>query len=43
MTPAEYDAWYDTDRGRWIGETEYGLLTELLTPQFSDHVLDRRY
>lgn len=40
MKAAEYDAWYDTDRGRWIGETEYRLLTELLTPQFGDHVLD---
>lgn len=40
MKAAEYDAWYETDRGRWIGETEYRLLTELLTPQFSDHVLD---
>lgn len=40
MNASEYDAWYDTDRGRWIGETEYRLLTELLTPQFSDHVLD---
>lgn len=40
MTPAEYDAWHDTDLGRRIGETEHRLLTELLTPQFSDRVLD---
>ena len=40
MRAAEYDAWYDTDRGRWIGETEYQLLSELLTPQFGEHVLD---
>lgn len=26
MTPAEYDAWYDTPRGRWIGECEYRLV-----------------
>jgi len=23
MTPAEYDAWYDSPRGRWIGESEW--------------------
>lgn len=40
MKAAEYDAWYETDRGRWIGETEYRLLNELLTPKCSDHVLD---
>lgn len=25
-SPAQYDAWYSTPRGRWIGETEFGLL-----------------
>lgn len=28
MNPAEYDAWYDTPRGRWIGETELQLLLD---------------
>lgn len=23
MTPEQYDAWYDTPRGRWIGELEW--------------------
>lgn len=30
MSPAEYDAWYETGRGRWIGETEYRMLRSLL-------------
>jgi SAM-dependent methyltransferase len=30
MTPEEYDAWYRTPRGSWIGETEYRLLREAL-------------
>ena len=30
MTPAEYDAWYRTPRGSWIGETEYRLMREAL-------------
>ncbi|MEW5787323.1 MAG: class I SAM-dependent methyltransferase [Pseudomonadota bacterium] len=29
MTPAEYDAWYATPRGRWIGETEFRLLAAM--------------
>jgi len=40
MTPAEYDAWYDTDRGRWIGETEYRLLSAMLAPSHGESVLD---
>ena len=40
MTPADYDAWYDTPRGRWIGETEYRLLRELLAPQADERILD---
>lgn len=27
---ADYDAWYDTPRGRWIGDTEYRLVSGLL-------------
>jgi SAM-dependent methyltransferase len=40
MTPAEYDAWYRTPRGSWIGETEYRLLREVLAPPPGASVLD---
>lgn len=40
MNPADYDAWYDSERGRWIGETEYRLLLNELAPRTGDRVLD---
>lgn len=40
MNPADYDAWYDTPRGRWIGETEYALATRGLAPQANGTLLD---
>ncbi|KPK08722.1 MAG: hypothetical protein AMJ64_02645 [Betaproteobacteria bacterium SG8_39] len=40
MTPEQYDAWYNTPRGRWIGETEYRLLIELLRPSPNARMLD---
>lgn len=40
MTPEQYDAWYDTPRGRWIGNAEYGLVRSLLDLQPGDTVLD---
>lgn len=40
MTPADYDAWYHTPRGRWIGDTEYALAARLLAPQAGDSLLD---
>ena len=40
MTPAEYDAWYRTPRGRWIGETEYRLLRAMLALAPGASVLD---
>lgn len=40
MTPEQYDAWYQTPRGRWIGETEYRLLIALLRPAPSAGILD---
>ncbi|MCL4745277.1 MAG: methyltransferase domain-containing protein [Burkholderiaceae bacterium] len=40
MTPERYDAWYDTPRGRWIGNAEYGLIRSLLDPRPGDRVLD---
>lgn len=40
MTPAQYDAWYDTPRGRWVGETEFRLLRRLAAPQPGETLLD---
>ncbi|HQS80953.1 MAG TPA: class I SAM-dependent methyltransferase [Thiobacillus sp.] len=40
MNPADYDAWYHTARGRWVGETEYALAARLLAPQAGDSLLD---
>ncbi|CAH1745168.1 protein of unknown function [Thauera humireducens] len=40
MNPADYDAWYDSERGRWIGETEYRLLVHELAPRPGDRTLD---
>lgn len=40
MDAAAYDAWYDTARGRWIGETEYRLLQRSLAPAPADSLLD---
>lgn len=28
MNPGQYDAWYDSPRGRWIGNTEYRLRSD---------------
>lgn len=40
MTPEQYDAWYDTPRGRWIGRAEWALLRSALALQAGDSVLD---
>ena len=40
MQPEQYDAWYATPRGEWIGGVEYRLLDELLTPHCGETVLD---
>jgi SAM-dependent methyltransferase len=40
MTPADYDAWYDTPRGRWVGETEFRLMRRLLAPRPGETLLD---
>jgi SAM-dependent methyltransferase len=40
MDPADYDAWYATPRGRWIGETEYALAARLLAPRAGASLLD---
>jgi SAM-dependent methyltransferase len=40
MTPQDYDAWYDTPRGRWIGEREWTMVRDALRLQRGDSVLD---
>lgn len=40
MTPADYDAWYDTPRGAWIGATEYRLVRRLAGYQSGESLLD---
>lgn len=40
MNPADYDAWYGTPRGRWIGETEFTLIRKMLDPQRGENLLD---
>ena len=40
VTPGQYDAWYDTPRGRWIGSTEWALLRSALELQAGNSVLD---
>jgi SAM-dependent methyltransferase len=40
VDPNDYDDWYQTPRGRWIGETEYRLLHKLLAPAPGERLLD---
>lgn len=40
MEAAEYDAWYETDRGKWIGGAEYSLILKRLQPKPDEHLLD---
>jgi SAM-dependent methyltransferase len=40
MSPDEYDAWYRTPRGNWIGTTEFALLARLLDSRPGETVLD---
>lgn len=40
LTPAEYDAWYSTARGRWIGHAEWCVLQQLLAANAQECVLD---
>jgi SAM-dependent methyltransferase len=40
MTPDQYDNWYHTARGRWIGETEFRLIMGLLEPEPGARILD---
>lgn len=36
----EYDSWYQTPRGQWIGETEFRLLKMLLRPEAEGSLVD---
>lgn len=38
--PANYEAWYHTPHGRWIGDREFALLAHLLKPEKGASVLD---
>ena len=40
MKPEQYDNWYRTPRGRWIGHTEYRLLRSMLAPRSGESLLD---
>jgi SAM-dependent methyltransferase len=40
MQPEQYEAWYATQRGAWIGEEEYRLIASLLAPNPSETLLD---
>lgn len=38
--PADYEAWYHTRRGAWIGQTEFALLMNMLRPATGASLLD---
>jgi len=38
--PADYEAWYHTSRGQWIGDREFTLLQQLLRPEAGASMLD---
>ncbi|ARU31469.1 SAM-dependent methyltransferase [Sulfuriferula sp. AH1] len=40
MQAKDYDAWYQTPRGSWIGEQEYRLLRRLLQPTAGQCMID---
>lgn len=40
MTPEQYDAWYDSPRGRWIGDVEFELLGRHLDTKAGTSLLD---
>lgn len=40
MTPEQYDHWYASGRGQWIGETEFRLLVSELDCQRGNKMLD---
>lgn len=40
MNPRDYEAWYHSPRGRWVGAAEYALLRSLLDPMPHASLLD---
>ena len=40
MKPADYEAWYHTKRGQWIGDTEFSLILRLMQPKAEESLLD---
>ncbi len=40
MNPQDYDAWYDTSRGQWVGQTELALIQRMLALRAGEQVLD---
>ena len=40
MKPQDYEAWYRSPRGQWIGATEYAMLKRLLRPGRGASLLD---
>lgn len=40
MLAEDYDAWYRTPRGAWIGDLEYRLLRRILDPERGASILD---
>jgi len=40
MKPEDYDAWYRSPRGQWIGATEHALLRQMLNPERGGSLLD---
>jgi SAM-dependent methyltransferase len=40
MDAASYDRWYETPRGRWIGEREAALVLRSLAPRGGESLLD---
>ena len=40
MKPEDYDAWYDSPRGRWIGDVEFELLCRHLDTKAGTSLLD---
>ena len=40
MNAEEYDAWYRTPRGRWVGDVEYALLSGMLCARQGETLLD---
>ena len=40
INPAKYNAWYQTDKGKWIAKIEFNLLLKFLQPEATHSLLD---